>query len=403
MSKLDFSYLIAPHTAADFFAHYWQKSALLIKEAEPDRFQSLIPATDVSAVLLLVEQFPSDAVDLVGRARTARDAPESTGSLADFFTKGATIRAKGLERFVGALKSLCRSIEQELRFPTRANLYCTPAASRGFDLHFDTHEVLVLQVLGKKRWHAYEPTVKLPLEHVPPLAFETDPDEVRRSRGGREAGQGTIRTEELGPLAIDTILEPGDCLYLPRGFVHGAEALDESSVHLTIGIHVLTWLDLFSVALGQSAYRHEALREALPVSSLEDPESRNELGREFAERMRLFSQDPQFEAALDALTASFNRSRDATTETVTSDSLDHQTRLEGRGQLQLYASADGAMTGLALGQNIFWMPQGFAPAMRFIVEHHSFSPRELPGQISDNGKLTFLRRLVDDGFLRIVD
>lgn len=403
MSNLDFSYLIAPHTAADFFARYWQKSPLLIKRTETDRFQSLIPATDVLAVLSLVEQFPSDAVDLVGSARIIRHERESTGSLADFFTQGATIRAKGLERFVGALKTLCRSIEQELRFPTRANLYCTPAASRGFDLHFDTHEVLVLQVLGKKRWQAFEPIVKLPLEHVPRLPFETDPEALLRSRGGREAGQGNIQAEELGALAVDTMLEPGDCLYLPRGFVHGAEALDEPSVHLTIGIHVLTWLDLFSVALGQSAYRHEALREALPVSSLEDPESRNELGREFAERIQLFSQDPQLEAALAALIASFDRSFNLTTETVTADSLDPETRLEGKGQLQLYASADGAMTGLALGQNIFWMPGGFAPAMRFIVEHQSFSPRELPGQITDNGKLAFLRRLVDDGFLRIAD
>lgn len=403
MSKLDLSYLLAPHTCADFFAQHWQKSSLLIKRTGPERFRSLIPATDVSATLSLVEQFPVDAVDLVGSATTARRAPESTSSLADFFTKGSTIRARQLERFVGTLKTLCRSIEQELRSPTHANLYCTPAASRGFDLHFDTHDVLVLQVFGKKRWQAYEPIVKLPLEHVPPLPFETDPEALRRSRGGREMGQGKIRTEELGALAIDTILEPGDCLYLPRGFVHGAEALDEASVHLTIGIHVLTWLDLFAVALGQSGYRHQALREALPVGFLDDAETRNDLGREFAERIRLFSQDAQFEAALDALTESFNRNFDATRETVASDSLDHQTKLEGKGQLQLYASADGTMTGLALGQNTFWMPVGFAPAMRFIVEHPSFYPHELPGQITDSGKLTFLRRLVDDGFLRIVD
>ena len=285
MSNLDFSYLIAPQTAADFFAHHWQKSALLIKRTKPDRFLSLIPATDVWGLLSLVEKFPFDAVDLVGGASTIRHTPESSGSLADFFIAGSTIRAKGLERFLGTLKALCRNVEHELRFPTRANLYCTPAGCRGFDLHFDTHEVLVLQLLGKKRWQAFEPIVKLPLEHVPPLAFETDPEALRRSRGGREAGQGNITPEELGPVAIDAILEPGDCLYLPRGFVHGAESLHEPSVHLTIGIHVLTWLDLFSVALGQSAYRHEALREALPLGSVADPEARKELGRKFAERL----------------------------------------------------------------------------------------------------------------------
>jgi len=139
MSKLDFSYLIAPHTSANFFAQQWQKSALLIKGTDADRFQSLIPVRDVGALLAMAEQFPFDAVDLVGKTRT-EPAPESSGRLMEFFAKGSTIRIKGLERFMGTLKALCRSIEQELRFPTRANLYCTPASSHGFDLHYDTHD-----------------------------------------------------------------------------------------------------------------------------------------------------------------------------------------------------------------------------------------------------------------------
>ena len=104
----------------------------------------------------------------------------------------------------------------------------------------------------------------------------------------------------------------------------------------------------------------------------------------------------------EALTASLDRSFDATPEHVISASLDHQTKLTRMGQLQLYLSADGATAGLGLGQNIFWMPECFAPALRFIVEHESFCPHELPGQITGKGKLTFLRRLVDDGFLRVV-
>ena len=39
---------------------------------------------------------------------------------------------------------------------------------------------------------------------------------------------------------IDAVLRPGDALYLPRGFVHSAEALGDVSAHLTVGIHVVT-------------------------------------------------------------------------------------------------------------------------------------------------------------------
>ena len=39
---------------------------------------------------------------------------------------------------------------------------------------------------------------------------------------------------------IDTVLEPGDALYLPRGTIHAAEALGETSIHLTVGVHPIT-------------------------------------------------------------------------------------------------------------------------------------------------------------------
>jgi hypothetical protein len=42
------------------------------------------------------------------------------------------------------------------------------------------------------------------------------------------------------PPLIDAVLRPGDCLYLPRGFLHAANALGGVSIHLTIGVHVWT-------------------------------------------------------------------------------------------------------------------------------------------------------------------
>ena len=41
------------------------------------------------------------------------------------------------------------------------------------------------------------------------------------------------------PPVIDEVLTPGDCLYLPRGYLHAATALGGVSTHLTFGVH--TW------------------------------------------------------------------------------------------------------------------------------------------------------------------
>jgi ribosomal protein L16 Arg81 hydroxylase len=66
---------------------------------------------------------------------------------------------------------------------------------------------------------------------------------------------------------IDTVLRPGDVLYLPRGFLHAATALGGVSTHLTLGVH--TWTR-YGVAeqLVQHALRtlagDDAVRRSLP-------------------------------------------------------------------------------------------------------------------------------------------
>src|SRR6185295_4027891 len=156
MSKIDFSYLITPHTVDDFFARYWQQRSLVIQRGEPQRFRDLLPASDTETVLGMADQLPTGTVELIGKTdANEQRRPESSSALMGFFNSGSTIRVKGVERYFDPIAELCRSIERDLGFPTRANLYCTPADSRGFDLHFDIHEVMVLQLLGAKHWQAY--------------------------------------------------------------------------------------------------------------------------------------------------------------------------------------------------------------------------------------------------------
>ena len=84
------------------------------------------------------------------------------------------------------------------------------------------HDVFVLQVSGTKRWRIHAPVWDAPLRDQP----WTD----RRAAVQRAAAE---------PPLIEAVLEPGDCLYLPRGFLHAATALGGVSTHLTLGVH--TW------------------------------------------------------------------------------------------------------------------------------------------------------------------
>jgi ribosomal protein L16 Arg81 hydroxylase len=259
------------------------------------------------------------------------------------------------------------------------------------------------------------------LEFVPPLPFEKDREALKRARRGRKTGGRDIRDDinesELGPPALDAVLEPGDCLYLPRGFVHQAAAHDEPSVHLTVGIHVLTWLDLLSVALGQAAYRNEDLRRALPVGLFKErtnvgqttEQNAGEFEREFDALAQAFARDAVYANAVSEMAESFarrprpesaNDNHDAVGEIEGVDSVDSETKLAGNGPLRFYLAADGTMAGLACNGKELWLPVGFAPALRFVTEQNEFQPGEIPGLVTDNSKLAFVRHLLKDGFLR---
>ncbi|MGH9930083.1 MAG: cupin domain-containing protein [Pyrinomonadaceae bacterium] len=403
MTKLDFSYLIAPTTVTDFLGERWQKSALFIKRDEADRYRGLIEAADADAILSMADRLPAAAVDLVGAVLPSEVADRATNTQAELFGKGATIRVRAIQRFHKQLGELCRNLETEFGFPVRANLYCTPANSRGFNLHFDTHEVFVLQLLGKKKWQIFEPTMRLPLECVPPLPFETDDEAWQRARG-REHSSQDIDEADVGPLVMDALLEPGDCLYLPRGFVHQADSRDEPSAHLSIGVHVLTWLDLLSVALGQTAQRHEDFRLALPAGLLAEPNNNAaEFEKEFDERLRLFAGDAAFATAVREIAESLAETRSARSSGDDYDAtlVDGETKFEGNGRLRFYLAADGTMAGIAGAEKELWLPVSFAPALRFVTEQKLFSPREIPGSITENGKLAFVRHLLKDGFVRL--
>jgi hypothetical protein len=63
---------------------------------------------------------------------------------------------------------------------------------------------------------------------------------------------------------LDLVLQPGDALYLPRGFIHSAMAQGETSIHLTVGVHPVTRHNLLKHLLAEAA-GEPSLRASLPL------------------------------------------------------------------------------------------------------------------------------------------
>ncbi len=167
---------------------------------------------------------------------------------------GATLVLQALHRTWPPLVDFGRRLSAELGHPVQINAYITPPENQGFAPHYDVHDVFVLQIAGRKQWTIHEPAVTAPLDNQPWEQF--------RELVAARAAEASL---------IDTVLEPGDALYLPRGTIHAAKAQGETSIHLTIGVHPVTRYQLVRHLL-ELAQDDPQLRTSLPMGvDLSDP------------------------------------------------------------------------------------------------------------------------------------
>jgi ribosomal protein L16 Arg81 hydroxylase len=129
----------------------------------------------------------------------------------------------------------------------QVNAYVTPPQNKGFDAHYDVHDVFVLQLAGRKHWRIHEPVLSSPLRDQP-----------------WNERKAAIDARLVETPAIDTELTCGDSLYLPRGYIHAAASLGEVSAHLTVGVHPVTRWTLVERVLA-ALPDDIALRRSLPV------------------------------------------------------------------------------------------------------------------------------------------
>lgn len=254
-------------SAADFADRYWSRAPLLTPAPDRTAFTDLFSVESVDELVSvrgLRTPFlrmakngavlpPTSYTRSGGSGASIADQVADDKVLAQF-ADGATLVLQALHRTWPPLVRFGSELAAELGHPVQINAYVTPAQNQGFAAHYDTHDVFVLQVAGSKRWTIHAPVFDDPLE--------------RHTWDRRRAA---VESAAAGQPLIDTVLQPGDALYLPRGYLHSAVAQGDVSVHLTVGIHPVTAYELVSDLLAAAAEDRE-LRRSLPVGvDLTDP------------------------------------------------------------------------------------------------------------------------------------
>jgi cupin superfamily protein len=375
---------LEPVDAATFFAERWEQRPLVVARDERGRFDDLLSEADVERLVCSTAiRYPGFRLVREGRQLSVGEytsdvswRPPFTGTvdlprLLAEWEDGATIVLQALHVSWHPLAVFCRLLEEALGLPVQVNAYYTPRGSQGFAVHHDTHDVLVLQVAGEKRWLLYEPLLELPLKHQ------------RYSAALGDHGEPTD----------DVVLRAGDTLYLPRGWLHEAKTSAHDSLHLTIGITAHTWLDGAKGALEASEGELE-LRRGVGADSGDgivdvlaeqlDPE----LVRQRQRRRFLDSRRPIREDGLSQLRAL--------------ERLDEETLLERRATV--IADLEESPDGLALvfeGKEVRF-PAHASPELRACLESEDpFRLADIPGELDSEGRLVLARRLVREGFLRV--
>ena len=377
-----------PVSAASFFDESWERQPRVIARADRERFRELLDVAGIERLVCetgmrmpafrLVKDGsplpPSDYTDDIPWRPGSFSQIASVERVAAEFAAGATLVLQALHLWRPAVAVYCRGLEMRLGFPVQANAYLTPAAAQGFAVHHDTHDVFVLQVEGRKRWRLYEPRLELPLKD---------------QRWSQDLG-------DVGTPVDEFTLEAGDTLYVPRGWPHEAETSHVQALHLTIGLHPPTRMD--------------ALRAALE-SCADDLEFRRNLGTDgempdhLVERLagRLKPDDVARRARRRFVATRRPILHDQFAQLRALDQLSADSQLERRATVIFELEHDASGVVLLFEGKEVRLPAKAAAAVDAAAETaRPFSAAELPGTLDEHGRLVLVRRLVREGFLRVL-
>jgi ribosomal protein L16 Arg81 hydroxylase len=262
----------------------------------------------------------------------------------------------------------------------------TPKNAQGFTTHYDTHGVFVLQIDGKKRWRLYDF-----MRELPTLAQTFDTCEA-----------------VPGPVRREVVLEPGDFLYVPRGLAHDAVAENEgSSLHVSVGLFPPLWLDLFGLLLeeakGDVRFRRSPMCELLMGTSRGLQAGQRELPLllqllqdRFDARHLLAEHSAR---ALAEMTQSNNG---RLFDYLSGDSLSLETIVARRQEIHCVQEHAEGRTTLKFYEKELSFPNAVAPAIDCVFEREQFPVREVQNNLDDPSKLTFIRKLIKEGLVRVV-
>ena len=388
--------LLRPSSPDEFVGDYWEQRPLLVQDRDPEHYRGLFSLADADDLLSRRSLHPSAirvirdgrgvSGDSIGLRPSLRQQAALEVLLA-MYRAGATISFQSVDRVFEPVGNMCRTLASEFSARFQVNAYLTPPAAQGFDTHYDTHDVFVLQIAGSKSWSVFEPPIELPLR-TQPYRGDTERRPLRER------------------LHLSAELTPGDLLYIPRGFPHHAATSSSTSLHLTVGVHSITWADVIEAAVAACVKEDVRFRTSLPFGFAASEALGQKAAQQLSELMHALAakveaagaiKDAADQATLDQLPVSVGRLLDLEAESRVSG----DTRVKRRAEIACAVTTDAERIYLNFGGKIVSLPSFAAAEVRHLVESDGSTAATLPGAVDEQGRIVLVRRLIREGLLTI--
>ncbi len=387
--------IIAPVKVDDFFLDYWEKKPLVVNRHTPDYFAHLLTLDAIDQVITTSDiRFPDIRVISAAHEIASSDYTMGGGrlkpdSVMKLYQEGGTVILNHQHKWQPALAKFCRALELVFSQPFQTNIYLTPPNAQGFGIHFDTHDVFVLQIAGSKDWKIFDSAIDLPL-----------------------AGQGFNPTDEdIGETQMTCTLEAGDLLYIPRGILHEASSLDDLSLHATVGILSKTWADFILEAVSQVIVSDPNFRLAMPVGFAQPDFDQSKAETTFHDLLSDLTRKIDFNAVFDTYVNEFVDTRAPLLQGQMKQisqiaGLDSKSTIRLREGVVFRLERGSDTISLSFYGKTIELPFSCEKPLQTLLSANEVILKDLPRDEEDNeieDILILIRRLISEGFIELVD
>lgn len=226
--------LVHPLSEATFVEHLRARTPLLQQGGDPHRYSGLV-SWDTVIRAAADGTIPVDRIRLTQGGKHLPGALYRNGDavkprvVEELMARAGSIMANSIEPYLPGLAPLCANLGEALGEHVSAGVVATTGPGGALGWHYDDADLAICQVEGRKRWLILSDPAVDPVPGLKPAAAESD-----------------------GSVALDTILEPGDLLFVPAGYRHRCENQDERSLHVGIFFWPLTIPRIYSLLRTQA-------------------------------------------------------------------------------------------------------------------------------------------------------